>query len=127
MLECVQCHNPHEGVKQLEQAKLPTTRMQCVNCHFEKVKQQKNAKHAAMNMPCVECHMPNIIQIAWGDPAKFTADFRTHRMAIDPTLIEQTYTSTDDQGNEKTYSISADQPEFRLPTLPPARHTARQR
>jgi Cytochrome c554 and c-prime len=103
VLECVQCHSPHEGVKQLEQAKLPTTRTQCIDCHFEKAKQQKNAKHAAMNLACVECHMPLIIQNAWGDPAKLTADARTHRMAIDPTLIEQTYTATDDQGNEKTY------------------------
>jgi hypothetical protein len=47
-LDCVLCHNPHEGVKQLEEAKLPTTRTQCINCHFEKAKEQKNAKHAAL-------------------------------------------------------------------------------
>jgi hypothetical protein len=104
VLECVLCHSPHEGVKQLEDSKLPTTRTQCIDCHFEKAKEQKNAKHAALNLPCIECHMPKIIKNAWADPTKFTADVRTHRMAIDPTLIEQTYTATDDGGNEQTYS-----------------------
>jgi hypothetical protein len=106
VLDCVLCHSPHEGVKQLAEAMQSTTRTQCINCHFEKAQQQKNAKHLAMNLPCVECHMPKIIKTAWGDPAKFTADTRTHRMAIDPTLIEQSYTGKDDQGNEKTYANS---------------------
>lgn len=103
VLDCVQCHNPHEGVKQLAEGKLPTTRTQCTDCHFEKAREQKNAKHAALNLPCIECHMPRIIKVAWSDPAKFTADFRTHQVAIDPTLIEQTFTAADEQG-EKTYA-----------------------
>jgi hypothetical protein len=105
-LDCVLCHDPHEGVKQLQEAKLPTTRTECINCHFEKAKNQKVAMHASMNMPCIECHMPKIVKTAWGDPAKFTGDIRTHLMAIDPTLIEQYYTVKDDQGNEKTYANS---------------------
>ena len=105
-LDCVQCHDPHEGVKQLGEAKLPTTRTACINCHFEKAKNQKVAMHASMNTPCIECHMPKIIETAWGDPAKFMGDFRTHQVTIDPALIEQSFTGQDDQGNEKTFANS---------------------
>jgi hypothetical protein len=103
-LDCVLCHDPHTGVKQLADARLPTTRTQCVNCHFEQATQHKNAKHAALNLPCIECHMPKIITTAWSDPAKFMGDFRTHRMAIDPTLIEQSYVTQDEEGNEVNYA-----------------------
>ncbi len=120
VIDCVQCHDPHQGVKQLAEAKLPTTRTACINCHFEKAKNQKVAMHASMNVPCIECHMPKIIQTAWGDPAKFMGDFRTHQVAIDPTLIEQIFTGQDDQGNEKDLCQLADQPELSLPPLPRA-------
>lgn len=101
-LDCVLCHDPHQGVKQLAEARLPTTRTQCQECHFEQAKYQKNVKHAAMNMQCIDCHMPKIIATAWGEPTRFMGDFRTHQVAIDPTLIEQTYTVQDDAGNEQT-------------------------
>jgi hypothetical protein len=42
--------------------------------------------------------MPRLIKSAWADAEKFTGDIRTHRMAIDPTQIEQTVTITDTQG-----------------------------
>ncbi len=89
LLDCVDCHNPHSGVVQLRQAGEATTRVQCEQCHFEKAKYQKVAPHAAMKMACVECHMPRMIKVAQADPAKFTGDMRTHRMAIDPTQLEQ--------------------------------------
>lgn len=104
VLECVVCHDPHLGVKQLEEAKLPTTRTQCASCHFEQAKVQKNAKHAALNLSCIQCHMPKIIKTAWADPAKFMGDVRTHQVSIDPTLIEQYYTAPDAEGNEKTFA-----------------------
>ena len=34
ILDCVDCHNPHEGVVALKQAKSPTTETECKNCHF---------------------------------------------------------------------------------------------
>jgi hypothetical protein len=106
VMDCVLCHDPHIGVKQLEDAKLPTTRTECVNCHFEQAKAQKNAKHVALNLSCIQCHMPKIIKTAWADPDRFMGDIRTHLMAIDPTLIEQYYTVTDADGSEKTYANS---------------------
>ena len=33
-IDCVVCHNPHQGVVQLRQAQQPTTRTKCENCHF---------------------------------------------------------------------------------------------
>jgi hypothetical protein len=44
--------------------------------------------------------MPRMIQSAWGDAEKFTGDIRTHRMAIDPTQIEQFETPTNQDGSE---------------------------
>ena len=52
-------------------------------------------------MDCINCHMPKIVKSAWSDPARFTADIRTHRMAIDPTLIEQFFTATAEDGSEQ--------------------------
>lgn len=105
-LDCVVCHDPHSGVVQLRQANAPTTRTTCENCHWQQAQYQDNTVHQRMGLACVECHMPRIVKSAWGDPAKFTGDIRTHLMAIDPTQVEQFYTVKDADGNEKTYSIS---------------------
>lgn len=106
VLKCVDCHQAHAGVVQLDQADLPTTHTSCVNCHFEEAKYQKVENHVNINMPCTECHMPQIVKSAWADPAKFTADIRAHLMAIDPTQIEQVYTVTLEDGTEAQYSYS---------------------
>lgn len=82
VINCVVCHNPHQGVVQLRKAGGATTRTQCENCHY---KQAAQIKHAAI--PCVECHMARIVKSAWGDATKFTGDIRTHLMAIDATQI----------------------------------------
>lgn len=86
-LDCVVCHNPHQGVVQLRNAKQPTTRTTCANCHFKEVKAQKVEKHAGLQ--CESCHMPRIAKTAWGDAKKFTGDIRVHLMAIDTSLTSQ--------------------------------------
>jgi hypothetical protein len=85
-LNCVTCHNPHQGVIQLRQARQPTTRTKCENCHFGQAKVQTLA-HTAVKVDCIECHMPRIAKTAWGDAAKFTGDIRAHLMAIDPDSL----------------------------------------
>jgi Cytochrome c554 and c-prime len=82
VLDCVLCHDPHLGVVQLRQAVAQTTRTQCANCHFQ---QKRDFNHVAV--ACEECHMPRLVKSAWGDPATFTGDIRTHLMAIDATQI----------------------------------------
>lgn len=89
VLQCVECHNPHTGVEQLRQTEQATTRMQCTECHWQQGQYQAVQTHASMSVSCTECHMPRMIQSAWGDAERFTGDVRTHRMAIDPTQIEQ--------------------------------------
>lgn len=89
ILDCVVCHDPHTGVVQLREAELPTTLVNCENCHFAQVQNQNNEVHARIDVNCVSCHMPRIIQVAAGDPAKFTGDMRTHQVSIDPLQIEQ--------------------------------------
>jgi hypothetical protein len=106
VLKCVDCHQAHAGVVQLDQSELPTTHTECVNCHFEEAKYQKVEEHVNINLSCTECHMPKIVKSAWADPAKFTADIRAHLMAIDPTQIEQVYTVTLEDGTEREYSYS---------------------
>ena len=100
VIQCVICHNPHEGVIQLRQAGEQTTRTQCENCHFEQAKYQNNPVHAGMGFSCIECHMPRMVKSAWGDAEKFTGDIRTHLMAIDSTQIEQFETVTNQDGSE---------------------------
>jgi hypothetical protein len=88
ILKCSLCHDPHTGVRQLREAKKPTTRTQCTNCHFEKAAHQSDA-HKAMEVACIECHMPRVTKSAWGDAKKFTGDIRTHMMGIDPDQVGQ--------------------------------------
>ncbi|HFD40579.1 MAG TPA: hypothetical protein ENJ31_12115 [Anaerolineae bacterium] len=89
VLDCVVCHDPHDGVVQLRKAGEQTTRTQCENCHFEQAKYQKNAKHQDLGVQCIDCHMPRLVKSAVGDPEKFTGDIRTHMMGIDPDQISQ--------------------------------------
>ena len=88
-LDCVVCHNPHEGVVQLRAEDKPPTRTTCENCHYQQAQNAQVSKHAALNVQCVSCHMPRVGKSAWGDATKFTGDIRTHLMAIDPTQTSQ--------------------------------------
>ncbi|MBC8331726.1 MAG: hypothetical protein H8E28_07070 [Anaerolineae bacterium] len=88
-LDCVLCHDPHTGVVQLRQRDQQTTRTQCEDCHFMEARFQNNARHAEINFDCVECHMPRLVQSAWANLDLFTADIRTHEMAIDPYQVNQ--------------------------------------
>jgi hypothetical protein len=84
VMDCIDCHNPHATVKH---AKGLAIRTPCQNCHFEQQNNQKinNRKHA----DCVDCHMPRVTRSAVGDPARFSADLRTHLMAINPQATSQ--------------------------------------
>lgn len=84
VMDCIDCHNPHETVKF---AKGLAIRTSCQTCHFEQQTNQKitNRKHA----DCIDCHMPHLTQSAVADPARFTADVRTHLMAINPNGTAQ--------------------------------------
>lgn len=84
VMDCIDCHNPHETVKH---AKGLAIRTPCQNCHFEQQNNQKinDRKHAE----CVDCHMPRVTRSAVGDPARFSGDLRTHLMAINPQATAQ--------------------------------------
>ena len=105
-LGCTTCHNPHEGVVQLSEAGVATTRTVCENCHWQQATFQNNDMHKNMGFDCVECHMPRMAVAAWSDPAKFSGDIRSHLMAIDPYQIEQFETITDTNGIATQYSLS---------------------
>ncbi len=87
-LDCIVCHDPHQGVIQLRQAGEQTTRTLCENCHFEKTTDQNSEVHPAL-AECIDCHMPRVTKSAVGDAEKFTGDIRTHLMAINPDQIGQ--------------------------------------
>lgn len=89
VIDCVLCHDPHSGVVQLQQNQKQVTKVLCENCHFQEKQVQNVARHAALNLACTQCHMPPAIQSAWGDPAFFSGDEATHRMAIDPNQVHQ--------------------------------------
>lgn len=84
VMDCVDCHNPHETVKY---AKGLANHTPCQNCHFAEQTNQKitNRKHAE----CIDCHMPRLSMSAVGDPTRFSADLRTHLMAINPQATSQ--------------------------------------
>jgi hypothetical protein len=88
VLDCVICHDPHQGVVQLRKAEVQTTRTRCENCHLDEASYQDSQIHPNITQ-CIDCHMPRIVKSAWGDPEKFTGDIRTHLMRINPTQIGQ--------------------------------------
>jgi hypothetical protein len=88
-LDCVLCHDPHSGVVQLEQAGEQTTRTRCENCHYQEALYQNPDIHQGLKISCVTCHMPHTELVAWGDPARHSADLRSHLFGINPTLIGQ--------------------------------------
>jgi hypothetical protein len=86
-VDCVVCHDPHEGVIQLRKTDAPqTTRTQCENCHSDEAETFKLEFHTD---ECIECHMPRVTKSALGNPDIFTGDIRTHLMKINPNQIEQ--------------------------------------
>ncbi len=88
-LDCVICHDPHDGVVQLRESGEQTTRTSCENCHWEQAKVQNNDRHTRLRVDCISCHMPRVTKSAVGNADLFTGDIRTHLMAIDPDQIEQ--------------------------------------
>ncbi|MEZ4592501.1 MAG: multiheme c-type cytochrome [Chloroflexota bacterium] len=88
MLDCVVCHDPHTGVVQLREADLATVQTSCEDCHFDQT--QYEAGHNEIGgVNCIDCHMPRLVQAAVGDAAMYTADLRTHVMAINAAQLEQ--------------------------------------
>jgi hypothetical protein len=86
-IDCVVCHDPHDGVIQLRQAgDVPTTRTQCENCHADQAQVFNLEFHPS---DCVTCHMPKVTKSALGDPERYRGDIRTHLMKINPNQIEQ--------------------------------------
>jgi len=88
-LQCVACHDPHEGVIQLRQTGEQTTRTQCASCHFREEKYQAISIHSNVNVSCIDCHMPRATRTAVGNAAMFTGDIRTHMMGINYDLTSQ--------------------------------------
>ena len=84
VMECVDCHNVHDTTKYAKGLAIKTT---CDDCHFEQAENQKisDRRHAA----CIDCHMPRLTKSALADPATFSADLRTHLMAINPSATSQ--------------------------------------
>jgi len=84
VMNCVDCHNPHETVKYTRGA---PERADCETCHFEQTGNQKitDRRHAT----CLDCHMPRITTSAVADPERFSGDLRTHMFAIHPNARTQ--------------------------------------
>ncbi len=83
-MRCIDCHDPHGTTKY---ARGQATKAACQDCHTQEAQNQRmtDRRHA----DCVDCHMPQLIQVAVGDPARFTADMPTHLMVVNPTVTAQ--------------------------------------
>jgi hypothetical protein len=86
VMNCVDCHNPHAGTRTQEGRGL-AIKTECETCHFAQEEYQRinDRRHA----DCVDCHMPYWSLNAVSDPARYSADVRTHLMAINPLATEQ--------------------------------------
>jgi hypothetical protein len=84
VMDCVDCHNPHASTKHADGLAIKST---CETCHFQQADYQKinDRRHAK----CIDCHMPQASLSAAGNPEQFSADVRTHLMAINPLATSQ--------------------------------------
>ena len=103
-IDCVICHDPHQGVIQLRNEGLQTTRTQCENCHKNETRVQNNETHVELDVACIDCHMPRVTKSALGDPERFQGDIRTHLMDIDPFQVGQ----FNEEGDVALSSLSLD-------------------
>ena len=87
-LDCVTCHDPHEGVVQLRKEGADTTKTSCSTCHADKAETQASAVMKAM-LECVDCHMPRISKSAQGASDAYKGDIRTHLFRIDSETMSQ--------------------------------------
>jgi len=90
VMDCVDCHNPHQTVKYARGLAIKT---ECQDCHFEQAQFQKIQFITHAN--CISCHMPQATKSALDDPERYTGDVHTHLMAINPYTTSQ----FDDDGN----------------------------
>lgn len=89
VLDCVICHDPHSGAARLDRSGEQAVGATCTECHFEAAQFQKVATHLRNRISCASCHMPYLIENAQGLEDQFTADLRTHQVAINPYRFEQ--------------------------------------
>lgn len=102
-IDCVACHDPHEGVVQHKKDGTPTTKVQCESCHFlEEIFQSSEVM--AKVVECKDCHMPYLIKNAMADAEQYAGDIRTHMWAINPYATSQ---FTED-GSEAISQVSLD-------------------
>ena len=97
-------HDLHEGVIQLRNEGLPTTRTKCENCHKLATRVQNNETHVELDVACIDCHMPRVTKSALGDPERYQGDIRTHLMDIDPFQVGQ----FNEDGSVSLSSLSLD-------------------
>ena len=91
VIDCVVCHDPHQGVVQLRQEgpTAQTTQTICEDCHLDVATNVENELHGSF-ADCIDCHMPEITTNAVANPTAFAGDLRTHMVTIDSTLLSQT-------------------------------------
>lgn len=87
VMDCVDCHNPHQTVVYASEVKLEPTTTDCETCHFSQDEYQKinDRRHAK----CVDCHMPYMDKVALANLDEFSGDLRSHLMAINPNATSQ--------------------------------------
>jgi nitrate reductase cytochrome c-type subunit len=86
VMDCIDCHDPHKTTKYAQGLGIKTP---CENCHFEQAEYQKIKYIRHARGQCVNCHMPRVTKSALGDPERYTADVRTHLIAINPLATSQ--------------------------------------
>jgi hypothetical protein len=111
VLDCVICHDPHDGVVALRRQDKPTTRTTCVNCHYEQGKYQASAAMVASGVECIDCHMPRVTKSAVGNAAKYNRRYPHphdgHRSGTDRTVFSR-----------RQDRLVPNRPELLLPQLP---------
>jgi hypothetical protein len=93
---CVDCHNPHISLHELNPTRASAIKVTCKTCHYEEA-----AAFASSSLPhyglgsidCIECHMAYAVKSAEGQLFRYEGDVRSHLFRINTSTSAPMFTS----------------------------------
>ncbi len=95
ILDCVDCHDPHQSLHPDEVNREDAIRHECSSCHWDYAVsfEASEIDHADHDVMCIDCHMPRAAKSAVGVTRILDGDVRSHIFTMNTAAdAEQFYT-----------------------------------
>lgn len=101
-MACVDCHDPHVGLHELNPERGNAIRSKCETCHFQETASFANSEiphYGSGQVECEDCHMPYAVKSAVGDAERYQGDVRSHLFRINTDPDAQMFSSDGTSAN----------------------------